>query len=147
VQRLPIVSITTRTSVSTNTTKGDAVSTDSGSFEAEVTAFMLVKTTSEWLALSVEQRVAAFADEVLPAITKKVTGVRSRFYDTEFYSARVTDVWMWEAVDHQAFQLLVEALRETPFWDRYFEVVEILVGVENGYAKNYGLEAVATVQV
>jgi len=114
-------------------------------FEAGVTAFMLVKTTSEWLGLSVEQRVEAFTSEVLPAIDRKVDGVRSRFFDTEFYSARVTDVWMWEARDHEALQLLVEALRETPFWDRYFDVVEILVGVENGYAKNYGLDTHATI--
>jgi hypothetical protein len=66
--------------------KGSSVSTDS--FDADVTAFMLVKTTSEWLGMSVEQRVEAFTTEVLPAITKKVTGVRSRFFDTEFYSAR-----------------------------------------------------------
>lgn len=114
-------------------------------FEASVTAFMLVKTTSEWLGLSVEQRVEAFETEILPAINGKVPGVRSRFFDTEFYSARVTDVWVWEARDHHAYQLLVEALRETPFWDRYFDVVEILVGVENGYAHNYGIGTYATV--
>lgn len=121
------------------------MTTETESFEAGVTAFMLVKTKPEWLALSVEQRVEAFKTEVLPAIDGKVTGVRSRFYDTEFYTARVTDVWMWEARDHQAYQLLVEALRETPFWDTYFDVVELLVGVENGYAKNYGLDPFATV--
>ncbi|PRY39703.1 darcynin family protein [Umezawaea tangerina] len=114
-------------------------------FEAGVTAFMLVKTTSEWLALSVPRRIEVFRTEVLPAIEEKVQGVRSRFFDTEFYSARVTDVWMWEARDHHSYQLLVEALRETSFWDQYFEVVELLVGVENGYAKNYDVEALATV--
>ncbi|ACU73953.1 conserved hypothetical protein [Catenulispora acidiphila DSM 44928] len=113
--------------------------------EAPVTAFMLVKTTPEWLALTIAERVHAFTTHVLPAITAKTTGVRSRFYDTEFYSARVTDVWVWEADDHRAYQLLIDALRETPFWDRYFEVVEILVGTENGYARTYGLEAVATI--
>jgi hypothetical protein len=114
-------------------------------FEAGVTAFMLVKTTPEWLGLSVEQRVEAFTTEVLPAIEGKVEDVRSRFFDTEFYSARVTDVWVWEAADHAAYQRLVDALRETPFWDRWFEVAEILVGVENGYANNYGVDAVASI--
>jgi hypothetical protein len=42
--------------------------------------------------------------------------------------------------------LVVEALRETPFWDRYFRVVEILVGVENAYATNYGRDAIATIE-
>jgi hypothetical protein len=35
----------------------------------------------------------------------------------------------------------VEDLRETPFWDRYFSIVEILAGVENAYAKNNGYQA------
>jgi len=113
--------------------------------EPPVTAFMLVKTTPEWLALSVQERVEAFTAQVLPAIKAKTTGVRSRFYDTEFYSARVTDVWVWEADDHHAYQLLIDALRETPFWDRYFEIVDLLVGTENGYARTYGVEAVASV--
>ncbi|WP_410657815.1 darcynin family protein [Amycolatopsis sp. lyj-112] len=112
-----------------------------------VTAFILVKTTPEWLGLTVEQRVKAFTTEVLPAIESKVKGVRSRFYDTEFYSARVTDVWVWEARDHHSYQLLIEALRETPFWDRYFEIVDLLVGIENAYATNNGLDLHASVTV
>ncbi|SEF37444.1 Darcynin, protein of unknown function [Amycolatopsis pretoriensis] len=113
--------------------------------KATVTAFMLVKTTPEWLAMTVEQRIEAFRTRIVPVIEAKTKGVRSRFYDTEFYSARVTDVWVWEAADHEAYQLLVDALRETPFWDRWFEVAEILVGVENGYARNYGVDAVASI--
>ncbi|MFF8682783.1 darcynin family protein [Streptomyces sp. NPDC015237] len=113
--------------------------------EPPVTAFMLVKTTPEWLAMTVEERIDAFTTRVVPAVRAKTTGVRSRFYDTEFYSSRVTDVWVWEADDHHAYQLLVDALRETPFWDRYFEVVDLLVGTENGYARTYGVDAVTTI--
>jgi hypothetical protein len=110
-----------------------------------VTAFMLVKTTPEWLAMAVEERADAFSTTVLPAIKARTSGVRSRFYDTEFYSARVTDVWVWEADDHDAYQRLIDALRETPFWDRCFEVVDLLVGTENGYARTYGLAPLATI--
>jgi hypothetical protein len=114
-------------------------------FEATVTAFILVKTTRAWLDLTVPERVTAFETNVLPTINGKVKDVRSRFYDTEFYSAAVTDVWVWEARDHEAFQLVIEALRETPFWDHYFEIVDLLVGVENGYAKHYDIAASATI--
>ncbi|MEV5910660.1 darcynin family protein [Streptomyces chartreusis] len=110
-----------------------------------VTAFMLVKTTPEWLALTVQERVEAFTTQVVPTIKSRTSGVRSRFYDTEFYSTRVTDVWVWEADDHGAYQLLIDALRETPFWDRYFEVVDLLVGTENGSARTYGVEPVTTI--
>ncbi|MFI6333560.1 darcynin family protein [Streptomyces sp. NPDC050535] len=110
-----------------------------------VTAFMLIKTRPEWLAMTPQERMNAFATQVVPAIRARTAGVRSRFYDTEFYSTRVTDVWVWEADDHAAYQLLVDALRETPFWDRYFEVVDLLVGVENGYARTYGFDPLATI--
>ncbi|WP_194820782.1 darcynin family protein [Micromonospora sp. S-DT3-3-22] len=109
-----------------------------------VTAFMLVKTTPEWLAMTVAERVQAFTTHVLPVIQARTRGVRSRFYDTEFYSARVTDIWVWEADDHDAYRLLIDALRETPFWDRYFQVVDLVVGTENGYARTYGLKPLAT---
>ncbi|WP_327733610.1 darcynin [Streptomyces nojiriensis] len=112
--------------------------------ESPVTAFMLVKTTPEWLAMTVAERVHAFATHVVPVIEARTRGVRSRFYDTEFYSARVTDIWVWEADDHDSYRVLIDTLRETPFWDRYFEVVDLLVGIENGYARTYGLQPVAT---
>ena len=114
------------------------------SAESTVTAFMLVKTTPEWLALTVAERIHAFKTQVVPVVEARTHGVRSRFYDTEFYSARVTDVWVWEADDHDAYRLLVDALRETPFWDNYFEVVDLLIGVEDAYAKNNDREPVAT---
>jgi hypothetical protein len=115
-------------------------------FEPGVTAFILVKTTRAWLDMTPENRVATFEKEVLPIVKERAKGVRSRFFDTEYYSARVTDIWMWEAVDHHAFQLVIEALRETPWWDHYFEIAEILVGLENGYVKNYAtLKDVTTI--
>lgn len=83
-----------------------------------------LNTTSEWLAMSVEQRLNAFKTEIRPAIQKQGDDIRLCFYDTEFYSARVTDIWVWEARSHKAYQLLIDALRETPFWDRYFEIVK-----------------------
>ena len=112
--------------------------------QSPVTAFMLVKTTPEWLAMSVAERVEAFTTHVVPVVEARTRGVRSRFYDTEFYSARVTDIWVWEADDHDAYGLLIDALRETPFWDRYFDVVDLLVGTENGYASTYDVDTVAT---
>jgi Darcynin, domain of unknown function len=112
-------------------------------FEPAVSIFMLVKTKREWLEFPPDQRFQLLAQDVQPLLTKYRADIRLRFYDVEFYSARVTDIWLWEARDHHSYQLLVEDLRETPFWDRYFEIVEILPGVENAYAKNYNREAIS----
>jgi chlorite dismutase len=101
-----------------------------------LTAFMLVKSMPEWYGFSKEERSKLLAMHVEPILKKHSPEVTLRLYDVEFYSARVTDVWIWEAKDHLAYELLVEDLRETPFWDRYFQIVEILPGVENAYVNN-----------
>ena len=111
-------------------------------FEPEFSVFMLVKTTPEWLSFPVDHRNRLAREQLTPILEKHAPKVRLRFFDVEFYSARVTDVWMWDAKDHHAYELLVEELRETPFWDRYFEIVEILTGVEDAYAKNYDREKI-----
>lgn len=107
-------------------------------FEPTLTAFMLVKTAPEWLALPIDRRFELLGRYITPLLRKYADSARLRFYDVEFYATHVTDIWLWEARDHQVYQLLVEELRETPFWDRYFTIVDILVGVENAYARNYG---------
>jgi len=117
--------------------------TDTIYFTPELTVFMLVKTQPEWLALPVEERFKQLRLHVEPLLKKHQDSVRMRFFDTEFYSTRVTDLWMWDAKTHHAWQLIAEDLRETPFWDTYFDVVEILTGIENAYASNYNEKALS----
>jgi hypothetical protein len=111
-------------------------------FETTLTVFMLVKTTPEWLSFPTDKRFELARGILTPILKKHAGGVTLRFFDVEFYSARVTDMWMWDARDHHSYQLLVEDLRDSPFWDRYFEVIEILPGVENAYADNNGRETI-----
>jgi hypothetical protein len=108
---------------------------------ATFTIFMQVKTTSAWLALSPERRFAFLGDTIEPILAQH-RSVRMRFFDTEFYAADVTDVIVWETNNLAEYQAIVEALRETPFWGEYFEVVSILPGVENAYADAYDRPAV-----
>ena len=108
----------------------------------DLTVFVLVKTMPEWLGMTIDQRFDHFNRLMIPILKKYEQQVRFRFYDTEFYSARVTDIWVWEAKSRHAYELVVEELRETPLWDRFFSIVEILAGVENAYARNYNRDAV-----
>ncbi len=107
------------------------------SAEGKLTVFMLVKTQPEWLSFPVAKRFAE-GDKYLKPILQKHRGtVTLRMFDTEFYTTRVTDLWMWESTSRHAYELVVEALRETPFWDNYFNIVELLPAVENAAATNY----------
>lgn len=100
-----------------------------------LTVFMLVKTRPEWLACPGDERARLLNEHLVPILKEHAGEVSLRFYDIEFYSARVTDIWVWDAKSHDAYQRVVEALRDTPIWDRLFEVVEILPGVENADAR------------
>lgn len=109
----------------------------------DMTVFMLVKTMPEWLNMSIDQRFETFHGVMGPILEQHGDQVRFRFYDTEFYSARITDVWVWDVKSRHAYEMVVEALRESPMWDRLFSIVEILAGVENAYARNYGRQAIS----
>lgn len=105
------------------------------------TIFMLVRTTPEWLALSPAQRFGFLGSDIEPLL-KQYPQVGMRFYDTEFFNSEVTDVIVWETRELDAYRAVVEGLRESPFWDRYFNVVSILPGIENAYADHYDVAAV-----
>jgi hypothetical protein len=109
----------------------------------DMTVFMLVKTMPEWLGMSIDQRFETFNRVMAPILKRHGDQVRFRFYDTEFYSARVTDVWVWDVKSRHSYEMVVEALRESPMWDRLFSIVEILAGVENAYARNYDRQAIS----
>jgi hypothetical protein len=102
------------------------------------TYFMMVKTTNRWLALPPKERFAYFAAKLEPLLRAQ-PAVKLRYFDSEAFSARYTDVLLWETSEAWAYQAIVEALRETEFWGTYFEIVEIVPAIENAYAIHYGV--------
>jgi hypothetical protein len=106
------------------------------------TIFMLVRTTAEWLALEPKARFAFLGRDIVPILAAH-PAVKMRFFDAEGYNARVSDVVVWETADLKAYRAVVDSLRETAFWTRYFEVTEIIPGVENDYAAHYRVDPVA----
>jgi hypothetical protein len=106
--------------------------------ELKHTYFMLVRTTTTWLQIAPKERFE-FLESTISPILKKHPSVRMRFFDSEAFSGRFTDVLMWETTEVQEYQFLVEELRETLFWGTYFEIVEIIPAIENAYANYYGV--------
>jgi hypothetical protein len=107
----------------------------------EYTVFMLVKTTPEWLALPTEERFGFLGTYIEPLLAEH-TALGMRFFDSEFFNSDVTDVIMFNTAELDAYRSVVEGLRETPFWDRYFEVVDVVLGIENAYASYYEVDAI-----
>jgi hypothetical protein len=110
-------------------------------FETSLTSFFMVKTSPEWLSFTFKTRLAHARDTFQPILDEFKGRVRLKWYDVEFYTAKISDIWMIEARDHHSYQLFCEKLRETPFWDRFFLVDDIFPGELNAWAKNYEVES------
>jgi hypothetical protein len=111
------------------------------------TVFWLIKATPAWLALPAPARPAASnsCSRCCSLFLRAIPRIALRYFDTEAYSAWCSDVMMWRVADLDDYDGMVEALRDTPFWDTYFQVLHILPGVEDGYMRNYADEAAPAV--
>ncbi|MCG8589231.1 MAG: darcynin [Proteobacteria bacterium] len=107
--------------------------------DANFSIFLLVRATSHWLALAPEERFAFLDAEIQPRLAAHPQ-VRMRFWDTEHLNARISDVILFETQRLDQYRSLIEGLRESRFWGHYFEVLEILPGIENAYAEHYDVE-------
>ncbi len=104
-----------------------------------MTIFWMVKTTPSWLALPPggESGRFSFVEKILKPILASHPGAALRFFDAEAYSSYCSDVMMWQVSNQADYNAMVEKLRETLFWDHYFQVLHILPSIEDGYADHY----------
>jgi hypothetical protein len=65
--------------------------------------FMQVCTTTAWLALTPNDRFA-FLGETIAPILGRHPDVTMRFFDSEAFNARYTDVVMWETASIMSYQ-------------------------------------------
>lgn len=108
----------------------------------KLTFFMLLRSSPAWLALSREAR-AEFIEATVRPIFGRYREVSLRFYDAEAFTGRVTDVAVFETQNLRAYYFLIDALRDTPFLGLpYFEVMEIIPAVEDGYLEYTEAEGV-----
>jgi hypothetical protein len=99
----------------------------------KLTYFMMLKTLPAWLALSRRER-RDFTKAVVEPILAAHPATRLRYYDAEAFSGRCTDIAVFETDQVQDYHDLVEALRDTAFFNApYYEVVDIIPAVEGGY--------------
>ncbi len=97
-----------------------------------ITVFVLLKTTTAWLRLSREDR-NKIADQVLANV---LAGDETtlRMFDAEAFTARCTDVAMFQSRDMQSFYYAIERLRDSVLITTpYFEIVEIIPTIEDGF--------------
>ena len=99
----------------------------------KATVFMLLRGTPAWLAKTRRER-RDFTAEVIAPILAAHPATRLRYYDAEAFTGHCSDVAVFETDDLLDYSDLIEALRDTPFFNApYYEVVDIIPALENGY--------------
>lgn len=96
------------------------------------TIFMLLRTTPAWLRLARAER-SAIAEEAFGFALKDGT-VAFSYHDAEAFSGRATDVAVFKTAALYDYYKVVERLRDSRlFTEPYFEVVEIIPTIEDGF--------------
>lgn len=96
------------------------------------TIFMLLKTTPAWLALSRPHR-----NEIAQSVFEKALQgdeIRLRHFDAEAFTARCTDIAVFDTDNLQAYYFAVECIRDSALMTiPYFEIIDIIPAIENGF--------------
>ena len=94
--------------------------------------FVMVRTTRHWLDLKTEQRHAFLQEEIIPLLRRRPE-LKIRWFEPEAFSTRATDIMICETRDLSAWAWFCDHLRETRFWDHYFDVLDIMPALEGNY--------------
>jgi hypothetical protein len=99
------------------------------------TFFVHMVATKQWLSLDRDRR-NRFTQEVLNPIFEKYPSVRVRFYDVEAFTARCSDIAVFETEEIQDYYFTIDAIRDTEiFTVPYFNFVEVIPGIEGGFTE------------
>jgi chlorite dismutase len=95
---------------------------------------VLMTSTKEWLSLSREQRNAFMTEELTPVFEKYANKVSARFLDAEAFTARCSDVVIFETEDLKQYYFLMEEIRDSKiFTIPYFQINDIIPCAEGGF--------------
>ena len=99
------------------------------------TFFVHLRATKDWLALSRAERNEFTANTLRPILAAHPQ-VRVRWYDAEAFTARCSDIAVFETESIPDYYFVMDAIRDSKvFTVPYFEVIEIIPAVEDGFAE------------
>jgi hypothetical protein len=98
------------------------------------TILILMRATPAWLSLSRDKRREFFEKEITPIFAKFSDSLKIRLFDSEAFHAKTSDFMIIECENLKEYYYFIEFLRDTKiFSEPYFELNEIITGVENGF--------------
>ncbi|MCB0191679.1 MAG: Darcynin 1 [Anaerolineae bacterium] len=95
-----------------------------------VTFFVHMNASRAWLTLSHAER-SDFAAKALAPLLEKYPNITLRFYDTEAFTTKCSDIAVFETNSIPDFYGLMDSIRDSQlFTVPYFEFVDIIPAIE-----------------
>lgn len=97
------------------------------------TFFVHMKATKSWLLLPEQKREAYVTDELVPMLAK-YPQVTIKFYDVEAFSAKCSDIAVFETEHLEAYLSLMDDIRNSKITTTpYFETVDVFPAKVTNY--------------
>lgn len=101
--------------------------------ERRYTFFVHMNATAAWLRLERSARAHIF-QQIEEEIFARYPSVSVRLYDVEAFTAKCSDIAVFETAQLQDYYFLIEELRDSPVYTHpYFELVDIFPAIEGGF--------------
>lgn len=98
------------------------------------TVLMLMEALPAWLSITRDERNDFFEGSIAPILKKYSASCQVRIFDSEYFHGTVSDFMIVETNDLQQYRFMIEEFRDTFIYSvPYFNVKDIIVGVENGF--------------
>ncbi|MCJ8300632.1 MAG: hypothetical protein MJK13_17095 [Pseudomonadales bacterium] len=95
--------------------------------------FVHMNATKEWLSLSRDARDAFFCGTIA-GLVSAYPSVSMRLYDAEAFTAKCSDIAVYETEIIQDYYFLMDALRDSKIYTvPYFEIEDIFPAIEEGF--------------
>lgn len=97
---------------------------------------LLLKATTKWMGLSKVYRDKVFTDVVYPLFMHYTNDLQIKVFSTEAFHASVSDVINIETENIEEYYRFLQQLKSSRiFSEEYFELHDVIVGMENGFKK------------
>jgi hypothetical protein len=98
------------------------------------TVTVMLTALPQWLQLSRGERNSFIGREVGPILAKYEGHITVRWLDCEAFTARCSDMAVFETANLQDYYFLMEELRDTGLFARpYFKLEDVVIGLEDGF--------------
>ena len=97
---------------------------------------LLIKATPKWLGLSKTYRERIFNDVLFPLFIEYTNQLHIKLINAEAFHSSVSDIINIETESLERYYIFLQQLKSSRvFSEEYFELQDVIVGIENGFRK------------